>query len=116
MCDDLATWRIDRCWGSWVVMHACGSDDYATGVSVHPSHTKLCPGVGEDAATVVGAVKCPQLILPTNNDPPDVHPGGSNESILSAAGIECQVVSALVPYLCAVVNEPLIIVFSSEKI
>ena len=81
------------CWGSFVTMHACASGEFSAGCSAHPSHTKLCSLAGENEAEVVGAVNCPQLLLPTQGDPDAVQPGGSNEAIITAKGLLCSVVA-----------------------
>eukprot|EP00808_Paulinella_micropora_P031933 g80080.t1 len=74
---------VGFCWGNWVVMHACASGHFQAGVSMHPSHVFVSQQFGEEEAALVGAVKCPQMMLSASNDPPSVKPGGLAEKIWS---------------------------------
>ena len=56
---------------------------------MHPSHAQLAPLAGYTEKEMLEAVKVPQLIMPTSNDPDTYRPGGLTQQIL---GEKCKIV------------------------
>jgi len=69
---------IGACWGAYIAMKACASQNINVGISFHPS-LKNKPETIEELAR---GVTCPQLILAAGNDPEEVKEGGIVERIL----------------------------------
>jgi len=72
------------CYGSWVTVHLAGEGYLNTIMNFHPSHTHVFGMNGENAAKVIGAVKCPVLQCPAGADPADNQPGNSDERSFKA--------------------------------
>ena len=72
---------VGTCWGAWVVLKACTSDQFRCGVSWHPSFQ--CAGVfGEKEEDIAELVKSPQLIMPAGGDLQNVMEDGEILKIL----------------------------------
>lgn len=76
---------LGTCWGSYMVVRLSAIVDICCGVSIHPSHTPICSALAEDERVLLQQVKinaCPQLIIASGNDSPDVKTGGLVEQVL----------------------------------
>lgn len=77
------------CWGAWVVIRGCGDfpDQFACGMSAHPSVHNIVGVRGEKEVELVEKVKAPQLVLASKDEPAGWKPGGAVEEQLRAKGI-----------------------------
>ena len=73
------------CWGSYVVVKMSESPIIKAGVSMHPSHSKICEQIGENEELLLKNIKCPQLFLPAGNDHPATKFGGTGKKVLGDA-------------------------------
>ena len=73
------------CWGSYVVVKMSESPIIKAGVSMHPSHSKICEQIGENEELQLKNIKCPQLFLPAGNDHPNTKFGGAGKKVLGDA-------------------------------
>ena len=55
------------------------------GVSMHPSHPKVCEQLQEDEEMILKEIKCPQFFLPADGDSPTTKFGGIGKKILGDA-------------------------------
>ena len=55
---------------------------FRAGVSWHPSHPALSSLLAEEEKDLLGAVKCPQLMMPAGADAPSTKAGGLAGSVL----------------------------------
>lgn len=79
---------VGFCWGAWVVMRACAefAGAFACGASAHPSVSGMTTRWGEDEPALLRAVRAPQLVLASKDEPASWKPGGTAEQTLRAAG------------------------------
>jgi len=73
---------VGTCWGSYLVMKVSARKEFKAGASWHPSHTRICPVLGESESALLQDVRCPQLLLPAGNDALETKPGGLAHQIL----------------------------------
>lgn len=74
---------IGTCWGSYPVIRLSTLPDFKAGVSMHPSHSPIMSKyLNENEADILTQVKCPQLLMPSRTDSPNVKPDGLSEQIL----------------------------------
>eukprot|EP00434_Breviolum_minutum_P022658 symbB.v1.2.019995.t1/scaffold1657.1/size107422/4 len=70
------------CWGAWLVCHACGSFNFCCGAMAHPSVHNLVLRWGEVQEELLEAVRVPQLVLSSKDEPGEWKPGGKAEGFL----------------------------------
>ena len=69
---------IGFCWGAWVNAKLCSDSDlWVCAVNPHPSYQLEKFAFKGDDEGLAKTIKCPQLILPTGNDPDYVKEDGS---------------------------------------
>ena len=73
---------VGTCWGSYLVMKYSSLPDFKAGISIHPSHPKMCGVLEEIEEDLLKGVACKQLFMPAGNDPETVQSGGLGEKIL----------------------------------
>lgn len=86
-CSEGKAGILGFCWGAWVVVRACGAfpGAFACGASAHPSVSGMATRWGEDEALLLRAVRAPQLVLASRDEPQSWKPGGATEDTLRAA-------------------------------
>ena len=52
------------------------------GVSLHPSHDKICMMMQENEEELLKEIKCPQAFFPSTQDAPSTKPGGLGKTVL----------------------------------
>ena len=65
---------IGFCWGCWVNWKASGTYNVSAAVNCHPS-TRIEGALGGSELDLAKSVKCPQLVQPAGNDPPNLKEG-----------------------------------------
>jgi len=76
---------IGFCWGSYPVIRLSADPRIKAGVSMHPSHPKVCEQLEEDEEAVLKDIKCPQFFLPADGDSPTTKFGGVGKKVLGDA-------------------------------
>ena len=73
------------CWGSYMVVKLSANPLFKAGVSIHPSHPKICEQIQENEESLLKDIKCPQLFLSASNDGASVKLGGLGKQVLGDA-------------------------------
>ena len=73
---------VGTCWGTYAVLKLSSYTEYKCGVSMHPSHPKMCGLLGESEEEVLRAVKGKHLFLAAGNDSESAKSGGLAEKTL----------------------------------
>lgn len=76
---------IGFCWGSYPVVRLSSDPRVKAGVSMHPSHPKVCEQLQEDEEIILKEIKCPQFFLPADGDSPTTKFGGIGKKTLGDA-------------------------------
>jgi len=76
---------IGFCWGSYPVVRLSADPRIKAGVSMHPSHPKVCEQLQEDEKEILKEIKCPQFFLPADGDSPTTKFGGIGKEVLGDA-------------------------------
>ena len=76
---------IGFCWGSYPVLRLSAYPQIKAGVSIHPSHPKICEQLQDDEEMLLKDIKCPQLFLPAEGDGPTTKFGGMGKKVLGDA-------------------------------
>lgn len=79
---------VGTCWGSYMTIRLSAYPQVKAGVSLHPAHSSIMLLVDENEREIYETMKeTPQLIMPTNNDSPNVMDNGLASQILCDAKI-----------------------------
>ena len=73
---------VGTCWGSYLVMKYSSFPDFKAGISIHPSHSRMCGVLGETEESLLRNIICKQLFMPAGNDHENTRAGGLAEQIL----------------------------------
>ncbi|XP_065190623.1 carboxymethylenebutenolidase homolog [Sycon ciliatum] len=77
------------CWGGWLGQKVAATDGAVScGVSYHPSLQMEEMVYGGNMMNMLSAVTCPQLLMPTGNDPKMAQEGGEVIATLNASSVE----------------------------
>jgi len=76
---------IGFCWGSYPVIRLSADPRIKAGISMHPSHPKVCEQLKENEETLLKDIKCPQFFLPAEGDSPTTKFGGIGKKVLGDA-------------------------------
>ena len=87
--------RLGFCWGSYPVVRLSADPRVKAGVSMHPSHPKVCEQLQEDEEAILKDIKCPQFFLPADGDSPTTKFGGIGKKVLGDA-LEIKIVYFLI--------------------
>ena len=68
-----------------MVMKLSANPIFKAGVSMHPSHPKICEQIQENEESLLKDVKCPQFFLSAANDGASVKFGGLGKQVLGDA-------------------------------
>ena len=82
MTGPLSIGLIGTCWGSYPVVLLSRFDNIKCGISMHPSHDKLIPIVGQNETEVLSQVVAPQLFMTEGGVADSVKAGGIADEIL----------------------------------
>ena len=82
MTGPLSIGLIGTCWGSYPVVLLSRFDNIKCGISMHPSHDKLIPTVGQNETEVLSQVVAPQLFMTEGGVADSVKAGGIADEIL----------------------------------
>ncbi len=64
------------CWGGWAMVKSLVTGAFSCGIGVHPSPIIERFAHGGDITKTIEKIKCPILLMPTWNDPPDLRVDG----------------------------------------
>ena len=73
---------IGFCWGSYVTIRLSGDPRMKAGVSLHPSHDKVCMMMKESEEELLKEIKCPQAFFSSAQDGPSTKHGGLGKTVL----------------------------------
>jgi dienelactone hydrolase len=83
---------VGFCWGTFPAVLAAASGRVQAACLAHPSHRKIMEVVHDLSATIsdahVAGSKAATMVLAAGNDDPRCKPGGKDESLLRAAGVQ----------------------------
>ena len=73
---------IGFCWGSYVTIRLSAYRRIKDGVSLHPSHDKICMMMNENEEDLLKEIKCQQAFLSASQDGPSTKYGGLAKKVL----------------------------------